>query len=347
LKISDFEDTVDITQWKFIAKGGYNNAYLSDKVYTIEGHTSRWVLKQPIEHDKSSYFEVSEALSHPDRAIRKWQLINPNHPAWRVRHGWIAPYIEHTNKKTKPASDKQIAHKIIKIYQATGNIVADACGLDNFLVSGDEVVCIDVDLALQQDSDASENALLRIVNQPHFDDYLAEYAKDCDRKRTVNVIKVLLYLDREACDFQLNKEHVTADMINKLHGFCKKKACLTADKMDVLWQIIQFDPNKEIASSDITPELIMHLEMHQKQNIKITKESVTQLIHYETTRKEQANISNAFLSLCDMLPTDDKTLLASWDAEASDPPSRFGLFNQSSKKRRLETRDGIDAQNSY
>ena len=347
MKLSEFEARVDITQWKFIAKGGYNTAYLSDKTYTIEGHTSLWVLKQPIKNEQSTGFKVSESLSHPDRAIRKWRLINPNYPAWRVSNGWIAPYIEHTNKKTKPACDKQIADKLIEIYQATGNVVVDACGLNNFLVAGDEVVCIDVDLALQYDSDASENAFSCLVSQPHFNAYLDNCAKNFGSQRTVDVIKTLLYLDREACDFQLNKEHVTADMINKLYDFCEKKACLTADTMDVLWQIIQHDPNHEISNSDITPELVMHLKMKQEQGIKITKERVTQLIHYETTRSEQANISNAFDSLCDILPTDDQTLLASWEAEASAQSNRFGLFQPSHKKRRVETLDSIEAQNPY
>ena len=335
MKISEFEARVDLTQWKRLGKGGYNTSYLSDKVYTIEGHTCRWVFKKPTKFAESTVFETSLIVNTPERAIRKWQLINPHYPAWRISNGWIAPYMEPTNKKTKSASDKKIAHKLIKIYQATGNVIADACGINNFLVSGDEVVCIDVDLAVQQDSDGSEYARSMIINQPTFDDYLDQYEKNSNKRRTVDVTKTLLYLDREACDFPLKKEHITAKMIDTLHGFRERKAALTAHTMDMLWHVIHLDPSNKIKNNDITPDLIMHLEMEQNQGIKITKKRIMKLIHHETTRQEQANIVNVFDSLCDTLPTDDTTLLASWDAETSAEPSRLGFFNPSAKKQRL------------
>ena len=332
---------LDLTQWPFIEAGTYNNVYISDKEYTIEGHTCRWVFKQPKKKCLDHGYEINTALNDPERALRKWRLINPTYPAWAIKDGWIAPYLGITSQKIKCASDKQISEKIILIYQATGNIIIDACGLNNFLVSGDDVVCIDVDLALQQDSDASESAFKSIVCQPHFDNYLLNKSRIPNKKNTVEVIKTLLYLDREACDFELKKQHITVKMIDILHVFRETKASLTASTMNMLWQVIQLDPHGEINNRDITPELIMHLEIQQENNIHITQKSVTQLIQYETTRKQQASIANAFLSLCDILPTHDQTLLQTFSSNASSGPSTsdLGVFQNRIKKRHTEASD--------
>ena len=124
-----------------------------------------------------------------------------------------------------------------------------------------------------------------------------------------NVIKTRLYLRRAACNFTINKQHLILEMIDKLHVFREQDATLTKNKMDLLWEIIQLDPNHEIHNSDVTPDLIRHLEVHQKQHINITKTVITRLIQHETTRRQQASIANVFLTLCDTLPTDEQTLL--------------------------------------
>lgn len=335
MKISDFEKHIDITRWKFLSEGAYNLIFISDKPYEIEGYTSHWVLKQPKRHSQTNDLSISDKLSLPERALRKWRLINPNLPAWQVQQGWIAPYIQSSHPQYNARKDIKIAHKVIKIYQATKNIVVDTCGMDNFIISGDHVICIDVDLALQQDSDTSRTAFRQIVNTPTFNNYFMISGQQNGTYITAKTIQVLLYLDREACDFQLRQEYIIPNMIEKLDTFYQEKAVLTANKLDILWQIIQFDPNHEISNSDITPELIMHLEMKQEQGIPLTKEIVLQLIQYEHDERKQRKkneISHVFSSLCDLLPTDDAALLDACNKNNLTLASRFSFFRQSSQQ---------------
>jgi len=309
MKISELESTFNIEAWTFIGGGTYNKAYRSNKALTIEGYTSHWVLKQPKTRLNSSNSKHDERCNNPARALRKWNLINPTYPAWLLKNGWIAPCIEDHNHISTSANDTQIADKIIKIYLATGNIIIDACGLNNFLISGNEVICIDVDLAIQQDSDDSKEIISCIVNQPHFKHYLNKSAKDHNFQHTVDVIETLLYLDREACDFQLDKRYVTPELIEKLYKFREERAPLSHHKIYLLWIITQLDPSHEIENADITPDLIRHLEIFQKQQLSITKETLVQLITREKIRQHQPSIPTAFLGLCDSLPTQEHALL--------------------------------------
>ena len=205
-----------------------------------------------------------------------------------------------------------------------------------------------MDLALQQDSDSSQHAFTNMIDTPYFNNYLKHQEKTYEKKHTVAVIKTLLYLDREACDFHLNKQHITPCMLEKLHLFREQKTSLSENKMNLLWTITQLDPTHEINDNEITPDLIRHVEIMQKQNLEITKERLINVIQRDVLRRAQPSLPSVFLDLCSSLPTQEDTLLHAFCHDYSDQPapkiSQQNVFTEARRKVRLVTFDSIEKQ---
>jgi|GEM_PF-2179130 len=179
------QDAVDTATWKILGSGSYNQTFISTEYMSSDNFTGQWVLKKPMVDSDSS----ESALNTTDRAIRKWNLHNPEYPAHKTSNGWwVIPYFGNT-----PASDQQISEKVIAIYQKTNNILTDACGIKNFLIYQGRVICIDVDFSLRRGSFASDLWLdeSRLSDITKYLDGWSQY-----KPKTTSVIRTLLYLDK-------------------------------------------------------------------------------------------------------------------------------------------------------
>lgn len=261
MTIEELQLILNTTGWIYLGSGAYNRVYRSKKELTIDGYTGLWVLKtQP---DFKDFNEKS-------RAVRKWKAINPKHPAFITRDGWIVPYMGN-----KPASDEQIALKVIDIYRQTRNIIVDAAGKNNFLEYQGEVVCIDVDQALKKGSFISN---MYDTESPQFADYLVTIAQ-CGFPKTMTVIQTLLYLQWKLPESLITNQMITPRMIAKLAVFIRAKRGITEQDLHLLLTIDALDPEGEIKNKYITPQLVSHLHTIQSEKQSISLALIRELIH--------------------------------------------------------------------
>lgn len=183
------QESLSAATWNNLGAGSYNQTYISKEHISSDYFTGQWVLKKPT----ISSDPTENNLNSVDRAIRKWNLHNPEYPAITTSEGyWIIPYFGNT-----PASDQQISEKLIEIYQNTGNIITDACGNKNFLMYQGTVICIDVDFSLRRGSFAS-NPWLEGERLSNITSYLEGWRHE--KPQTTAIIRTLLYLDRRLQD---------------------------------------------------------------------------------------------------------------------------------------------------
>jgi ankyrin repeat protein len=251
------------TQWTPIGEGNFNSACISEKELTINGYTGKWVFKQP---------SCSSKYNNIDRAIRKWNLHNPDYSVFKFKDGWLVPYFGKT-----PASDEQIAQKLVEIYQNTGEIIVDACGKNNFLFFQNKVICIDMDLSLRRGSFASEDYFKDSIPYDVHRDYLAYFSSKHQKPKTVSVTQTLLYLEQQLPNYDKH-QHITPRLIQWLHEFRLTEASLTQDILDTLLNVAQIDSAQEIKDVYFSVDFINTL--HQlKQEHGITKKQLITLAH--------------------------------------------------------------------
>lgn len=248
MTIDELEAILNSTSWVPLGEGTYNRVTLSQSELTINGFTGKWVLKRPI-NAKEVGFNSSP------RAVRKWNLLNPDYPAMLSKHGWIAPYLGNT-----PASDEQIALKLIDIYARTNNIVGDAVAKGpNFIVYNGDVVCIDVDHAYSRTSLGSKGIGIYTVGYYNF---LASCEKSGYRE-SVKTIKTLLYVDKHlVIDRGNDTSWIRPDIITILHGFREKCAPITPAFLDKMLKIMTFISVEDSYFKQITPQCICFLQIH-------------------------------------------------------------------------------------
>lgn len=127
--------------WTFLGQGSFNKVYVSDD--------NKEVLKiRHLKPDPTLLF-----IDEPSRSVRLWNEINSNlsTKAYTTtefsQDGWVCPYIA-----GEQASDNEISHALLDIFNHTGRIVLDAVSPKNFVKTPErEIVCIDIGLALQME----------------------------------------------------------------------------------------------------------------------------------------------------------------------------------------------------
>lgn len=252
MTIEELQHIINDTQWDFIGKGSYNSVSVSKENLTINGYSGRWVLKIP---------KCSDYISMSNRAVRKWNDLNPNYPALITKNGWIAPYIGNT-----PASDRQIANKLIDIYRRTRNIVGDAGAAgNNFLVHNGEVICVDVDHAFRRGSFATD--LFEAATNPGYHNFLNKCLKN-GYEKTVNVIKTLFYLEKNISNGDIHDKYLTTNVITKLHAYRYQNKAITVDILNTILDIVTIDPESDIL---ITPLFVSTLQALPHYQHRITK----------------------------------------------------------------------------
>jgi hypothetical protein len=185
--------------WTQLGVGAYNVAYLSpDRTQVFKA--------QKLNGDSTDRYD------HPERAVRLWNAINPGlKPAAFVtaiaisedageapKSGWVCPYVD-----GEQASDDEIHHGLIDIFNSSGRVIVDAPAPKNFIKSKDQVVCVDIGLALQLDKlEECPTAPLRrasVTSLTAWRDEAAGVEKKFNiwsksNPKSVQTIKALLYI---------------------------------------------------------------------------------------------------------------------------------------------------------
>ncbi len=240
----------DKAQWTVLGEGSYNKAYLSTHPFTIGEYTGHWVLKKPTS---------GSSKSDINRAVRKWNILNPSLPSFKHNNAWLVPYLGQN-----PASDEQIAEKLIEIYQNTGEIIADACGKGNVLVYQGKVICIDMDFSFCRGSLISDKYLNDKDNIGLLMKYLGEYSTNHGKPNSVSVIKTLLYLESHLPNYD-KKKLITRCVVDILSILRRNSRCITAEIMDILLDIEGLaDLTHELIHIHFTPQLIRTIQSRKK-----------------------------------------------------------------------------------
>ena len=219
----------------------------------------------------------------------------------------MAPYLGNT-----PASDEQIAEKIIDIYRRTRTIVADAAAKGNFVLYNGDVVCIDMDHAFRRGSFAS-NLYMDIDDIDY--KYFLRSCSESGKPITVSVIKTLYYLEEQLDTTMLDNKYLSIKIIDILHEYRRNKLSISIDILDAILDVINLDSDGKLNLYLIPSfiEIIKNARIHQTI---ITKELLEDFIYDAlidySPPSEIIKVGN--LSDIKILINHDRTLLNKVDA---------------------------------
>ena len=258
--------------WKPLKSGTFNDVCVSVDTFTINEKKGNWVLKTPKTisgFPDEDYYAPELYLNYSARAIRKWNELNPNHPAYQYGASWVAPYLGNIQ-----ATDDQIAIKLIDIYLRTRNIIIDAPGSRNFIYFEGETYCVDVDQALRRGSIVSDNYYTKNATLASHTIYFVE----CEQEgylKTVDVIKTLVYLEQYLQPDEIKDEYLNLRMISLLSDFRINDTPLSIATLEILLQIIAQDPNREIENCYINGDLVRKLhDYNAGKKSQLTKDDI-------------------------------------------------------------------------
>ena len=198
-------------EWEYLGEGGINTAYIN---------------KTRTEVFKRQHRSTSTDL--PERSVQLWNLINDHiQPPARIQTidglgaGWVCPFIE-----GEAATDEEIQHAVIDIFNKTGRIVVDAMLEGNFIKTpSGQVVCVDVGAAFQlepKDNGLYLNELRRQSSELSLATWkdVSSYGGDDNLygdevlaeafPRTISTIKALLYIKQHRPDI-INTNFLRSD----------------------------------------------------------------------------------------------------------------------------------------
>lgn len=285
MPFNDIQEFADKAEWKQIPSGQYNKVFISTERFTMGNHTGRWIKKIPRINSNHLLTQATNAI---DRAIRKWNILNPKYPAYKTSDGWMVPFFgnqltlsDQLTNNVILASDLEVAAKVISIYQQTGEIIADAYVIDNFLVYENEVICIDVDFMFRRGSFVSDEWI-------HTENVLEDIRNISDKNREVThaVILTLFYLTHHLSAHAFDHASTTPRLIELLHAFRLQNKPITQDTIRILLTIEQIDPSIELHHRYLTPTFINALIKTAPDSLgqaELTKERIIDLFHEQLT----------------------------------------------------------------
>ncbi|KTD22100.1 Uncharacterised protein [Legionella lansingensis] len=216
--------------WLSLQGGSYNHVWRSNfdspqALVPGESYQGPWVLKYAI----PSKDPVSNAMNNKHRAVRLWNEINPKLPkAGLYKRGWVAPYLENS----RPATDDEIAQKLVEIFRDTRRITVDAATKGNFITLKDtgEVVLVDMDLALKRRTSLASIDFAKNLNT-RFATYWIDPQLHLSMPKTLEVTRNLLYLedslDDNEMDILCQDSKISLKNIQALTWFRTNKVKLT------------------------------------------------------------------------------------------------------------------------
>lgn len=225
-----------VIRWNEVGHGAFNKTFVSvDKFnYEVNGvnYYQHWVLKKPMALKNE---ELPQKMNATSRAVRVWNIINPNYPAVALpkENGWLVPFLGE-----EESNDAEVEVKQVEIYRSSRRIIADACGYKNFLFFDDDSVCIDVDLATHKDSPTSKRILSELVElgaeNSVYEEYWQEYQTKYKMPKSVQMTKTLLYLDSQVPAEKICDHHITIKVMRQLHVYQREGLPITDALLDQL-----------------------------------------------------------------------------------------------------------------
>lgn len=215
-----------------LPSGSYNSVCLVhepiviEDLDTLEAFEAFWVVKKPKKNVVVDY----PMLNSPDRAVRKWRAINPDFPAYSYRSTiWTVPFLG-----LETANDEMIQECIIDIYRRTGNIIADAANIKNFVKFNNKAVCIDMDLALRRNS-ISSDAFFNIVVQDHvFEDFMRREEEKGLLPLTIQTVKTLFFLESCLNADEYEYKNISPWVLQVISDFQARDIPITKLILDIL-----------------------------------------------------------------------------------------------------------------
>ena len=230
-------------KWRHLGSGAYNIVSISFDKIRVGNYIGQMVFKK---HNYQEHF-----LSEYNRAVRKWNTLNPTYPAYLVKKGWVAPYLGNERP-----TDAEIANKVLAIYKNDRTIIADAYVTDNFRKFNGDIFCIDVDYALRRGSIATERQL-RDGTGLMFE-YLNKYRSNAPL--TILVTSALLWLELSLPPEDIKDEYLSGKALMAIDLLSRRKVKVTKEIMEQLLLFIKLDPMHKIKLEAIVPLLSLNLK---------------------------------------------------------------------------------------
>lgn len=242
---------------ELIGNGSYNKVFLTKIEIAIHGFSARWIAKMPLSDEEHARFLQTnnssssssssslifeklnekidnQSVNSPERAERKWAMINqdiPVHVFWDEGGdalGWMTPYLGR-----EIPNDDLINSAVIDIYQRTGNIIVDACITSNFIKYQGKAICIDMDLAIHRESLSSSTYFNSTIASSIFDNFFA-CSQVYGNLKTQSTIKTLLFLEDKLATSKIDYHLINHWMVDKLHIFRRGSFSIHANTLKVL-----------------------------------------------------------------------------------------------------------------
>lgn len=251
----EMETLLNTVEWKLIGSGIYNHAYVATTPFTIDNYTCHWVEKKP-------YYDPTR-LSNPQRALRKWRLINPQWPAYETPHGWLLPYLgptsffSGTSAKDFPYTpDARRAKKILEIYQKTKNLIYDGLIPSNMISYGhdniEDDILVDVDFALEVGSQISDEYYQQ-------DEDMAFLEKNKHRMpQTTAIIQNIRYLETRIPQEKIQHHRVTQAVSNHLQYFFINKKPISVKAYEFLLDLTEITAHHDFNLGALLPKLMLN-----------------------------------------------------------------------------------------
>lgn len=200
---------VNGSKWHLYAEG--------DNSIILRSNDESHVLRRAL----NSFDEMSEPH-------RLYDIFSRVYPQYRVeiRGPWIKlPFFGSVTP-----SDATVAEEVIRIYQDTRIIIADAWIDGNFRELNGQAVCVDFEYGVWRGDVASEAYVEHVLMGTH------RYETMCKNtnSQTVAAVCTLLYLEKYLEPDEIKSEYITPRVIRALHAYRRKNRPISAALLERL-----------------------------------------------------------------------------------------------------------------
>ncbi len=158
-------------------------------------------------------------------------------------------------------SDNEIAKKVLAIYIATRNIIADACIPGNMLRFEGEIICVDLDCALHRDSEISMMYTDDPQNIADYEIFWHNYLRFNLNPESVEMVQTLFYLESNLGTAEITDTCLTPELIQKYNVLRKKKIPISLANIQALDAIITHYPEHKDNEALISLSLLSAVQL--------------------------------------------------------------------------------------
>jgi len=157
-------------------------------------------------------------------------------------------------------TDQQIAAKVLEVYIRTKNIILDACIPGNMLLFQDEIICIDLDFAIQRESLVSKEYLDEPSNMSAYEPFWDDYLDKGINTDSVEMIRTLCYLEAHIAAHEIIDIYLTPEVIHKLNICREKRIHLSRLDIESLVEMITHYPDHMAHEQSISISVLSEIQ---------------------------------------------------------------------------------------